>query len=61
MRLLDSGHNLLLPMTISDTSQWVLRIRDLCYFKVGIRDLKAKWGRARDAGYRKYKSLGLRD
>ena len=64
MRLLESGHNLHLSVThetLAILPNEFFGMRDLCNFKAGIRDLKAKWGRARDAGYRKYKSLGLRD
>ena len=45
MRLLDSGHNLHFSVTherLATLPNEVFGIRDLCYFKAGIRDLKAK-------------------
>ena len=44
MRLLDSGHNLLLSVTYEGLAilpNEFFGIRDLCYFKSCIRDLKA--------------------
>lgn len=45
MRLLESGHNLHLSVTherLAILPNEFFGNRDLCYFKAGIRDLKAK-------------------
>ena len=53
---LGAGHNLHLSVALAILPNGFFGIRDLCYYMAGIRDFKAKWGRVRDAGYRKYKS-----